>query len=160
MAQHSYFNLDVPGTNKTILDHDVFVNGYELQHEVLIVMLLCPTPLSRSMHSQVYIGALSKRTLPGCRSFVTPTDSSLIPTGEFEAVEGTAFDFLLEPAESFGSRLDQTNNDPLGYDINYVLWGLDGPEAKADTHDCVVFNEYALELLANALHVQGSSTDN
>ena len=27
MAQHSYFNLDEPGTNKTILDHDVYING-------------------------------------------------------------------------------------------------------------------------------------
>lgn len=28
MAQHSYFNLDIPGTNKTILDHDLFINGW------------------------------------------------------------------------------------------------------------------------------------
>ena len=27
MTQHSYFNLDVPGTNKTILEHDLFING-------------------------------------------------------------------------------------------------------------------------------------
>ena len=28
MTQHSYFNLDVPGDDKTVLDHVVFINAY------------------------------------------------------------------------------------------------------------------------------------
>lgn len=28
MVSHSYFNLDGPGTNKTILDHELFINAY------------------------------------------------------------------------------------------------------------------------------------
>ncbi|KAK9789392.1 hypothetical protein WJX73_000061 [Symbiochloris irregularis] len=79
MAQHSYFNLDVPGTNKTILDHDVFING----------------------------------------SYVTPVNELLIPTGGFEAVDGTPYSF--EVVDSIGSRLFEIDSDPVGYDVNYVL---------------------------------------
>lgn len=35
MAQHSYFNLDAPGTNKTVLDHLVFINGCGANSEIM-----------------------------------------------------------------------------------------------------------------------------
>lgn len=76
-----------------------------------------------------------------CRSYITPTDSELITTGEFEPVQGTAYDFLTPT--TIGSRTFETGADPPGYDINYVLWGFDGPEALAATQDCVVFDECA-----------------
>lgn len=49
-------------------------------------------------------------------SHITPVDKSLIPTGQFEAVKGTPYDFL-EP-HTVGSRINEL---PFGYDINYVL---------------------------------------
>ncbi|HEX2935999.1 MAG TPA: aldose epimerase family protein [Bacteroidales bacterium] len=47
---------------------------------------------------------------------ITPTDSTLIPTGKMVAVAGTGFDFL-QP-HKIGERIDSI---PGGYDINYVL---------------------------------------
>ncbi|OMO79238.1 Aldose 1-/Glucose-6-phosphate 1-epimerase [Corchorus capsularis] len=51
-------------------------------------------------------------------SHYTPVDSEHIPTGEFECVEGTPYDFL-QP-HTVGSRIYKL---PNGYDINYVLDG-------------------------------------
>jgi aldose 1-epimerase len=47
---------------------------------------------------------------------ITPTDSTLIPTGILEAVNGTPFDFT--SSHKIGERI---KNVPGGYDINYVL---------------------------------------
>jgi aldose 1-epimerase len=47
---------------------------------------------------------------------ITPTDSTLIPTGKLAAVAGTGFDFL--QSHKIGERIDSI---PGGYDINYVL---------------------------------------
>ena len=49
-------------------------------------------------------------------SKITPVDKELIPTGKFESVKGTPYDFL-EPRE-VGSRI---NDLPGLYDMNYVL---------------------------------------
>ena len=73
-----------------------------------------------------------------CRSYVLPTNAAGIPTGVFKAVEGTPFDF--NTPTSIGSRSSRTGLQDEGYDINYVLWGYDGPEAKAAVHDCIVFD--------------------
>ncbi|MBV9658690.1 MAG: galactose mutarotase [Verrucomicrobia bacterium] len=52
----------------------------------------------------------------------TPTDASLIPTGELRAVAGTPFDF--RASQRIGARIDM-DNDQLrsagGYDHNFVL---------------------------------------
>ena len=51
---------------------------------------------------------------------ITPTDATLIPTGQIAPVAGTAFDF----------RLPRTVRNTAGqtYDINYVLSGAVGPD--------------------------------
>jgi aldose 1-epimerase len=53
----------------------------------------------------------------------TPVDSTLIPTGKIEKVEGTPFDF--RSPETIGQRIDDGENQQLkngkGYDHNYVL---------------------------------------
>ena len=51
----------------------------------------------------------------------TPTDSTLIPTGEIKPVKGTPLDFT-RPA-AIGSRISQLHTVPLGYDHNFVLNG-------------------------------------
>src|SRR5215204_5105090 len=62
----------------------------------------------------------------------TPVDSTLIPTGKIEPVEGTPFDFR-SPA-SIGSRIEE-KNDQLkygkGYDHNFVL-NPPGSSGKSD----------------------------
>jgi len=53
----------------------------------------------------------------------TPTDSTLIPTGELRPVAGTPFDFRTPTA--IGARINDTNYDQIkfanGYDDNWVL---------------------------------------
>jgi aldose 1-epimerase len=53
---------------------------------------------------------------------ITPTDSTLIPTGKFMAVKGTPYDFRKPVA--IGARINAKNTQlkyGQGYDINYVL---------------------------------------
>jgi aldose 1-epimerase len=51
----------------------------------------------------------------------TPTDETLIPTGEIKPVKGTPLDFTTPTP--IGSRFDQLKGDPIGYDQNYVING-------------------------------------
>jgi aldose 1-epimerase len=53
----------------------------------------------------------------------TPVDSESIPTGKKANVEGTPFDF--RTATPIGSRLDEIQAEPVGYDHNYVLRSTD-----------------------------------
>jgi aldose 1-epimerase len=55
---------------------------------------------------------------------ITPTDDTLIPTGDFHAVKGTAFDFTTP--SPIGAKFDQLTGNPRGYDVNYVLNGGEG----------------------------------
>ncbi|MCZ2155911.1 MAG: galactose mutarotase [Bryobacterales bacterium] len=58
----------------------------------------------------------------------TPVDSSLIPTGELLAVDGTPFDFRVPAA--IGARIGDLENEQIrfggGYDHNFVLNGTAG----------------------------------
>ena len=54
----------------------------------------------------------------------TPVDATMIPTGELKSVKGTPYDFT-KPTK-IGARIDEikpdtANDNPGGYDINYVL---------------------------------------
>lgn len=51
----------------------------------------------------------------------TPTDDTLIPTGEIKPVKGTVMDFTTP--QPIGSRIDALKKFPGGYDHNYVLNG-------------------------------------
>jgi aldose 1-epimerase len=57
---------------------------------------------------------------------ITPTDSTLIPTGILAPVSGTPFDFTT--AHAIGERISQV---PGGYDINYKLRNTNGTYVKA-----------------------------
>ena len=46
--------------------------------------------------------------------YYTPSDSTLIPTGEIKPVKGTPMDFTRP--QPIGSRFAQLHNDPVGYD--------------------------------------------
>jgi aldose 1-epimerase len=51
----------------------------------------------------------------------TPTNDTLIPTGEIRPVAGTPFDFTTPTP--MGARIAQAGGNPVGYDLNYVLNG-------------------------------------
>jgi aldose 1-epimerase len=49
----------------------------------------------------------------------TPTDDTLIPTGEIKSVQGTPYAFTTP--HTIGSRIKEIKADPVGYDANFVL---------------------------------------
>jgi len=55
-------------------------------------------------------------------SHYTPTDDTLIPTGEIRPVDGTAYDFRLPKAIG----RDLPDGSPPGYDLNWVVDGAGG----------------------------------
>jgi len=70
--------------------------------------------------------------------YFLPADATQIPTGEFQSVAGTPFDFL-EP-HAIGSRIDANDEQlkiALGYDHTFVLdkAGTPGPVLAARAHD-------------------------
>jgi aldose 1-epimerase len=79
-----------------------------------------PTVLNLTNHSYFNLTAgkdnILKHELTLYADSITPTDSTLIPTGEIFPVGGTSFDFTT--AHPIGERIAEI---PGGYDINYKL---------------------------------------
>jgi aldose 1-epimerase len=89
-----------------------------------------PTVLNLTNHSYFNLTAgkenILNHELVLMADSVTPTDSTLIPTGILTPVSGTAFDFT--SAHKIGERIDQV---PGGYDINYKLRNKTGEYVQA-----------------------------
>ncbi|KAH7664792.1 aldose 1-epimerase protein [Dioscorea alata] len=80
-----------------------------------------PTPISLAQHTYWNLaghnsGNILEHSIQIWGSQFTPVDQYTVPTGEFQPVKGTPFDFTIE--NKIGSRIDQV---PGGYDHNYVL---------------------------------------
>ena len=89
-----------------------------------------PTVLNLTNHSYFNLTACKENILNHelvlMADSITPTDTTLIPTGILAPVAGTPFDFTV--AHKIGERIDQV---PGGYDLNYKLRNKTGQLVQA-----------------------------
>lgn len=133
LAQHAYFNLEGVDRSRTILDHSVWINRHVLAPEAT-TFSLCMKP--KGPNTYVWTCWVPDGPVCSYSSYVTPVDSTRIPTGEFQAVKDTPLDF--SQPRRIGDRVaDVPGPLPHGYDVNFALWGRDAAAALEDTHDCI-----------------------
>jgi aldose 1-epimerase len=110
-----------PGTLKVTVTY-TFTDKNELRIDYAAVTDKA-TPINLTNHSYFNLagsGDVFGHELMLTAKKFTPTDDTLIPTGEIESVEGTPFDFTL--TKTIGRDIEKLFPQPhRGYDHNFVL---------------------------------------
>ncbi|RDX86306.1 Aldose 1-epimerase, partial [Mucuna pruriens] len=167
---HAQFILDDHTYKLTVNDHGNTLHGFPGKLEVRVTYMLIgtnkyavkmvarpidkATPVNLAQHTYWNLGGqhggdILSHEVQIFGSKITPVDDKLIPTGEFEPVKGTPYDFL--ELRKVGSRINEL---PGLYDINYVL---DGDSSKHFRKVATVKDNVSgrkLELWSNQVGVQ------
>lgn len=91
-----------------------------------------PTPINLTNHTYFNLageGSILDHHLTLNANWHTPLDRRHIPTGRIEPIRGTAFDFC-RPTR-IGSRLEQLDGQPRGFNHNYILDTGEQPLTRA-----------------------------
>jgi aldose 1-epimerase len=130
-VRFSYLSKDgeegYPGNCKVDVVYTI-ANSNELRIDYTVTTD-ADTPVNVTNHSYFNLGGPEKGDILGHvltlnADRFTVVDSTLIPTGELRAVEGTPMDFRLPTP--IGSRIKEVGGSPVGYDHNYVVNGGGG----------------------------------
>jgi aldose 1-epimerase len=92
------------------------------------------TPINMTNHAYFNLagqGTILNHSVHLNASKYTPADATLLPTGKIVTVTGTPYDFT--SMHAIGDNIGQTDGDPNGYDLNYVVDGKPGAFRKAAT---------------------------
>lgn len=116
-----------PGNLTTTVNYTLTYNNELMIH--INAETDTPTPVNVANHAYFNLaghgsGDILKQEMMLNAEFYTPTDETLIPTGEIAQVKGTPYDFMAP--KPIGRDIEKAGDDPKGYDMNFVINGAGG----------------------------------
>lgn len=94
------------------------------------------TPINLTQHAYFNLGGhangdIGNHDLRLWAAKYTPSDSTLLPTGELKGVKGTPFDFTV--GKLIGKDLKAAGGEPIGFDHNFIIDPSEMPINKQET---------------------------